>query len=147
MATSKTLTPTNVTIQIPEFTDQPDQRVNSNCIDKEADAINALNSNLTSLSDHIVNKDNITVLTGTTGNTVGTVTEVALPSGYTASNTVVIGLQYDDNGTWRTFGSLNNTYPCTVSVTILSNNKVNVITRESSGTSRSFKVTVFRYTT
>ena len=39
MATSKTLTPTNVTIQIPAFTDQPDQRVNSNCIDKEADAI------------------------------------------------------------------------------------------------------------
>ena len=48
MATSKTLTPTNVTIQIPEFTDQPDQRVNSNCLDKEADAINALNT-------HIVN--------------------------------------------------------------------------------------------
>lgn len=46
MATSKTLTPTNVTIQIPEFTDQPDQRVNSNCIDKEADAINALNSKI-----------------------------------------------------------------------------------------------------
>lgn len=42
MATSKTLTPTNVTIYIPEFTDQPDQRVNSNCIDKEADAINSL---------------------------------------------------------------------------------------------------------
>ena len=46
MATSKTLTPTNVTIQIPEFTDQPDQRVNSNCIDKEADAINALNTQI-----------------------------------------------------------------------------------------------------
>ena len=46
MATSKTLTPTNVTIQIPAFTDAPDQRVNSNCIDKEADAINALNSNV-----------------------------------------------------------------------------------------------------
>lgn len=46
MATSKTLTPTNVTIQIPEFTDQPDQRVNSNCIDKEADAINAINSKI-----------------------------------------------------------------------------------------------------
>lgn len=44
MATNKTLTPTNVTISIPEFTDQPDQRVNSNCIDKEADAINALDS-------------------------------------------------------------------------------------------------------
>lgn len=50
MATSKTLTPTNVTIQIPAFTDQPDQRVNSNCIDKEADAINALNSKLTPLT-------------------------------------------------------------------------------------------------
>lgn len=49
MATSKTLTPTNVTIQIPDFTDQPDQRVNSNCIDKEADAINALNGNISSV--------------------------------------------------------------------------------------------------
>ena len=51
MATSKTLTPTNVTIQIPEFTDQPDQRVNSNCIDKEADAINALNTQTATLTN------------------------------------------------------------------------------------------------
>ena len=50
MATSKTLAPTNVTIQIPEFTDQPDQRVNSNCIDKEADAINALNAQIAKLA-------------------------------------------------------------------------------------------------
>ena len=49
MATNKLLKPTNVTIAIPAFTDQPDQRVNSNCIDKEADAINALN-------DHIATK-------------------------------------------------------------------------------------------
>ena len=49
MATSKTLTPTNVTIQIPAFTDAPDQRVNSNCIDKEADAINALNSKIANI--------------------------------------------------------------------------------------------------
>ena len=46
MATSKTLAPTNVTISSPEFTDRPDQRANSNCIDKEADAINALNSQI-----------------------------------------------------------------------------------------------------
>ena len=52
MATSKTLTPTNVTISIPEFTDQPDQRVNSNCIDKEADAINALNNNFGSTQSY-----------------------------------------------------------------------------------------------
>ena len=48
MATSKTLAPTNVTISIPAMTDQPDASVFSNCVDKEADAINALNSQLTS---------------------------------------------------------------------------------------------------
>ena len=47
MATSKTLTPTNVTIQIPDMTDAPDQAVNSNCIDKLGDAVNTLNSKLT----------------------------------------------------------------------------------------------------
>ena len=50
MATSKTLTPTNVTIQIPAFADKPDQRVNSNCIDKEADAINALSDQIATLN-------------------------------------------------------------------------------------------------
>ena len=33
MATNKTITPTNVTVSVPAFTDQPDQRVNSNCIE------------------------------------------------------------------------------------------------------------------
>lgn len=62
MATSKLLKPTNVTISIPEFTDQPDQRVNSNCIDKEADAINSLN-------DQIVTEytDTASFATGITG--------------------------------------------------------------------------------
>ena len=49
MATSKTLTPTNVVIQIPDFTEKPDQRVNSNCIDKIADAVNTLNSKITNM--------------------------------------------------------------------------------------------------
>ena len=44
MATSKTLAPTNVTISIPAMADAPDASVFSNCVDKEADAINALNS-------------------------------------------------------------------------------------------------------
>ena len=48
MATSKTLTPTNVTISIPAMTDSPDASVFSNCVDKEADAINSLNSNISS---------------------------------------------------------------------------------------------------
>lgn len=46
MATSKTLNPTNVSISIPALGDAPDASVFSNCIDKEADAINALNSQL-----------------------------------------------------------------------------------------------------
>ena len=46
MATSKTLAPTNVTISIPAMTDSPNASVLSNCIDKEADAINALNSQM-----------------------------------------------------------------------------------------------------
>ena len=46
MATSKTLAPTNVTISIPAMTDQPNASVLANCADKEADAINALNSQL-----------------------------------------------------------------------------------------------------
>ena len=66
MATSKTLTPTNVTIQIPEFTDQPDQRVNSNCIDKLADAINALNTHI----PYILNVGNIMNVTAETKTTV-----------------------------------------------------------------------------
>ena len=58
MATSKTLAPTGVTIQIPDFTEKPDQRVNSNCIDKEADAINELNNNFNTIQS-------VTVTTGT----------------------------------------------------------------------------------
>ena len=46
MATSKTLAPTNVTISIPAMTDQPNASVLANCADKEADAINALNSQI-----------------------------------------------------------------------------------------------------
>lgn len=70
MATSKTLTPTNVTIQIPAFADKPDQRLNSDCIDKEADAINAL-------SDQIANIDvqlgQVTDLNAVAGSAVATV--------------------------------------------------------------------------
>lgn len=50
MATSKTLAPTNVTISIPAMTDAPDASVFSNCVDKEADAINALNSHFVTTS-------------------------------------------------------------------------------------------------
>ena len=49
MATSKTIGVTNVTVQVPEFTDQPDQRVNSNCIDKIIDGINSLSDQIGNL--------------------------------------------------------------------------------------------------
>ena len=81
MAISKTLTPTNVTIQIPDFTDRPDQRANSNCIDKEADAINALNTHIAShtllgsqnsagvvsLSENYTNYVFVEIVAGTSG--------------------------------------------------------------------------------
>lgn len=46
MATSKTLAPTNVTVQIPAMTDAPDMAVPANAIDKTIDAVNALNSQI-----------------------------------------------------------------------------------------------------
>ena len=49
MATSKTLKPTNQTISIPAMTDRPNQSVNSNCIDKLADAVNAIEDRTTGM--------------------------------------------------------------------------------------------------
>ena len=72
MATSKLLKPTNVTISIPGFTDQPDQRVNSNCIDKEADAINELSDKIGTLQKKLIHKTLYkTVVTGTSAYLLG----------------------------------------------------------------------------
>ena len=49
MATTKHLDPTNVDISIPAMTDQPNASVFSNCVDKEADAINALSDQITNV--------------------------------------------------------------------------------------------------
>lgn len=57
MASSKTLSPTNVTISIPAMTDVPDASVFSNCVDKLADAVNTLN----------IKKTSITATTGSSG--------------------------------------------------------------------------------
>lgn len=43
MATTKQLTPTGVNMSIPEFTDKPDQRVNSTALGQLADAVNTVN--------------------------------------------------------------------------------------------------------
>ena len=67
MATSKTLAPTNVTISIPAMTDAPNASVLSNCIDKEADAINTLNSQLVNGIVKCGSKT-ITIPAWTTGN-------------------------------------------------------------------------------
>lgn len=63
MATSKTLAPTNVTISIPAMADAPDASVFSNCVDKEADAINALNSQITPEGVTITPATNVTIVT------------------------------------------------------------------------------------
>ena len=79
MATSKTLAPTNVTISIPAMTDQPNASVLANCADKEADAINALNSQIDSKIGVI---DSVTIAGG--GNTSFTLPSdgVYLMAGY-----------------------------------------------------------------
>ena len=59
MATSKTINPTNVTVQIPAMADKPNQSLNSNCLDKIIDGVNAVNSKLEA--------------------------EISLPSGYSVS--------------------------------------------------------------
>ena len=65
MATSKTLAPTNVTISIPEMTDAPNASVLANCADKEADAINALNSQISTPTEVTLTAGSgITVPTG-----------------------------------------------------------------------------------
>ena len=55
MATTKTLNPTNQTITLAEFTEKPDNRVNVNNDSKLADAINSLNSKITTITYNVLN--------------------------------------------------------------------------------------------
>ena len=110
MATSKTLTPTNVTIQIPDFTDSPDQRVNSNCIDKEADAINALNSaKTTRLTESNVTSDT-SILSLANGNymVAGSTAIVSyIPERY---GTLVVNKTGDNYGNYTFVATSGRTY-------------------------------------
>lgn len=49
MATTKTLTPTNQNITLSAFTEKPDNRINVTNDEKLADAVNALNGNLSNI--------------------------------------------------------------------------------------------------
>ena len=51
MATTKTLTPTNQVITIPDFTDKPDNRLQADSAGKLADAVNQLNNNMSILEN------------------------------------------------------------------------------------------------
>lgn len=90
MATSKTLAPTNVTISIPAMADAPDASVFSNCVDKEADAINALNSNLANITP---------MLTGNTASDSNT-NNLTFPDGKTKSNFYPICVGFYRNTNW-----------------------------------------------
>lgn len=96
MATSKTLAPTNVTISIPAMADAPDASVFSNCVDKEADAINALNSQLTPSSSYTLTPNSDYIKAGNVTmrvygrlvviSTEGILFKTALPSSSTNNN-------------------------------------------------------------
>ena len=94
MATSKTLAPTNVTISIPEMTDAPNASVLSNCIDKEADAINTLNS-------HLVKSANISGTTDTNGclELIGITTSTHIVLSAVSTNRIAFVFVY--NGTYN----------------------------------------------
>lgn len=94
MATSKLIKPTNVTVSIPAFTDQPDQRVNSNCIDKSIDGINTL-------SDQIANST--TSYTGYVVEKFGKMTIVQFNGGSVTNNQVLTLPGYPRYNVWNTF--------------------------------------------
>lgn len=87
MATTKTLTPTNQAITLAAFTEKPDNRTNVTNDDKLADAVNALNSNLTELSGKFVSRS-ISVTT----NSSGSFTQNVKSNQY-----VLIGVSFDQN--------------------------------------------------
>ena len=111
MATSKTLAPTNVTISIPAMTDQPNASVLANCADKEADAINALNSQLsarfnntaiTSMSDLIsyfgTYKTGLTRVSNTVGNLLSGHNRTGLCIGFEITSEYSAFIFLDSNG-------------------------------------------------
>ena len=84
MATNKLIKPTNVTVQIPAFTDQPDQRVNSNCIDKSIDGINTLSDQIANyIKSYNVTMDNTGSLASGATKTVTKLISSFIDSGYT----------------------------------------------------------------
>lgn len=82
MATNKLIKPTNVTVSIPAFTDQPDQRVNSNCIDKSIDGINALSDQIANLIVYVQTSSAVTKNGGTS--------TISYPTGYSMDNCVPV---------------------------------------------------------
>ena len=123
MATSKTLAPTNVTISIPAMTDAPNASVISNCLDKEADAINALNSQINGYTT-MSNGTNLNTLTTTGNYMVGNIAQMTnAPAAcgssgffYVSKNSTYIKQEffgnlgsthrfsYDSGSTWTAWG-------------------------------------------
>lgn len=87
MATSKTLAPTNVTISIPAMTDQPNASVLANCADKEADAINALNSQMGGLHMVQLTKSMASGYFGITSSEIPFGKKLIIQKVYTQNNT------------------------------------------------------------
>ena len=107
MATSKTLKPTNVTISIPAMSDRPNQSVNSNCIDKLADAVNLTHdkfptSQCTTLSDMISYFQSVGIgminVSATVGNTLYGKNRQGLVIGFKIGNDYVIFIAVDSGG-------------------------------------------------
>ena len=121
MATSKLIKPTNETVSIPDFTDRPDQRGNSNCIDKIIDGVNLLNDQIATKAKAPVRVYDIGRVATSTSLTY-TGKHVTIPAGsfycvrgygiYTSSRCtgVAIGVDSDPTHTYNFVAAyLNNT--------------------------------------
>lgn len=115
MATTKTLTPTNQAITLTAFTEKPDNRTNVTNDDKLADAVNALNSNLTELRTAFAGssiKDDLTSSYGDINSayaiTIGSLCVVTM---YFTPNATIPALTEFVSGLPRPIGTWN--YPVT----------------------------------
>lgn len=101
MATTKHLDPTNVDISIPAMTDQPNASVFSNCVDKEADAINSLNSKVENIGAQSVLLNESTSISASYASTGKTFTLtktsiVSIAQGYSNALPTAIGAKSTD---------------------------------------------------
>lgn len=82
------------------------------------------------------------IVTGTTNSTISGYVTATMPSGFTASNTIITGFQFDDGNTWRGLG-LTNEVVTSVSIS-KSDDKLYIFTRATTASNKPFKILLYK---